>query len=353
MELNTNDNGTSFFNLNFVTEAFRKFKQFHVNSLRGNTYEKTNSIYVTLSIKKSAPFLEEIYTNYINNIFNLFFSVYITESEIKKIKNINSFFEVFTEFAKISMPAFPITKSNYILHKACDPAINGLVISFETDKDTVQLEKKVSTYIQDTNFEKFLINVKRFGFYVDKNFPWKIIADLESPFMKEEAKRYGMFSTDEIFSKGYHVAYYSDLDDLKVILYSFWNAYIRNVSFSAEQKEIPDCKNLFGQVNTLAKISQENFNKQYSQNWFIRMYIFLKLLENKSNVTQNEFENIYQESIYLNQFVDEKNCLDYIHRKIKEIKTATINQEFLTTPEQFVKLLQEKQKVYPLPSINF
>ena len=107
-------------------------------------------------------------------------------------------------------------------------SINGLTISFDNTKPTADYKRKANEYIANPEFDHFLASAAKFGFFVDKNFPYSIVADLESPIMRSYAKKRGYFSLNEIFDKCYFKAYTADLESLKNVVLMFWNSYAHN-----------------------------------------------------------------------------------------------------------------------------
>lgn len=351
--LNSNPNNISYLNMIFVIDAFRDMKNYHEQFLTGNKFANNSSFYVNLSIQKGCVVLDEAYTSYFNSLFNIFLNTYLTDERKKLIKNFSSFIEFFISFIKLIAKTSPITRSSFIKSIYCDLAINGLIINFDTSALFSDTRKKADIYTSDPNFNSFLETAKRFGFLVDRNAPWRMIADLQSPVMRDYYNAYGFKTIDELLNIGYHVAYYSDLDVLKTIITSVWNVFTLENPIYVNQKQGTGCINLFAQLSELSQISVETFDKTYNQNWLIRLYMFIKYHELDLKFNQKIFDNFYYEATKLVDYSSIEICLDFINSKFESLSTRTKQKiDSLTSKEEAVKLLAEKQLPFQ-EGINF
>jgi len=354
MAYNSNDNSVSFKNLLFVVDAFQDMKKYHKNFITQNKFDINSSAYVSLDIKGAAKDLDSLFVDYHNKIFNIFLNTYLTPDRQLQIKDFISFVNVFLKFIKVVAQYSPFNRSSFIKSRICSSTISGLTIDFDEPPTFSDTKLKADKYISDPNFEPFLESAKRFGFFVDRNAPWRIVADLDSPALKNYYRRYNFENVDSVINNCYHVAYYSDIEVLKNVLVSFWNSYANNVGLSISQRETSGCSSLFAEITSFNQIDVATFEKVYSKNWLIRVYLFIKCFENGLSITQNAFEIIYREAIKLNEHVDENNMLDYIDRKMQELssrgKSRTLN---LTTPDEMIKMLGEQKQPSIAEGINF
>ena len=283
-------------------------------------------------------------------------------------KNINFVVDAFTDLKKYhlglqntnkleknaSIYYNPFTRSNFIKNKICSPNISGLNIDFSNSLNYSNLTLKADTFLSDTNFDVFYDSAKRFGFYIDRNVPWRIVADLESPIMKEYYRRYGINSSDELINNFYHLAEYSDLEVMKNVIVSLWNTYASENPTNVELKQQQNCSSLFVEISSLNQIDVETFDKYYNISWILRLYIFIRIKEEKVKLTQTQFDILHAESLKINTYVDEKNAIDYISRKLKELILLNGQKtEQLTTQDSFVKMVSSNLSLMPSEGINF
>ena len=86
------------------------------------------------------------------------------------------------------------------------------------DLESVKFEK----FIKSPNFEFYLLAAAKHGFFVDKNAPWRLVANLNSPRMKEYMSLNNL-SISNVFDTCFVKTYKYDLQNLRLYLNSFMN----------------------------------------------------------------------------------------------------------------------------------
>jgi hypothetical protein len=354
LSFTTNQESTNHKNLVFVSDAFNDFKKYHLSLKDTNKLTNNNSIYTNLTVRKSLNDATDQYIVFINRLYEVFYDTFLTVKYKSKLKNFSSFIPYFLKFIKIISEISPITRSQFIKSRVCDSNLSGLIIDFDTSLNYASYKIKSDKYISDPNFEVFLDSAKRFGFFVDRNAPWKIVADLESPVMKDYYKKYNMSNLDEVFNTCYHIAYYTDIPTLINTLISFWNLTASQEGFTSEKTESKNCSSLFVSVNSLNQITEEVFYRNYSEEWILRLYAYVRILESRINITQRNFEIIYSESIKINKYKSRDSAVDYINRKIDDFAAQNKKPKIvLTKPEDLVRLLSSQLTSEAVGDITF
>ena len=336
-------------NINFVADAFADFKKYQQElSKKSNINNQT--IFTKLNAEKTTESLPDLYLQYLKKTYQIFVDQYVTENIKKEILDVSSFINYFIKYIKIISLVSPITRSAFIKSRFCPTSINGLTIFLDSVTQDADYEKKANRYAANPEFDHFIITASKFGFFVDKNYPYKIVADLESPYMKAYAKMRGYFTIDQIFEQCYFKAYTADLEALKNMAIIFWNTYAAN----NKAQIVNNKNNLSTEVIQYNELTTETFEQFYNINWQIRLYLFVRILEEKINTTQNKFENLYQEAIKINKYSDITNCLTYINQKILELlPTEEQIPNHLTAPDLTVRLLKNQIEPLPVSGINF
>ena len=80
---------------------------------------------------------------------------------------------------KIYLKDFPITRSGFCLSSHNDVKSSGLII--ELTKLNHNLDSYKGEIIQTLEFKCFLDLAYSYGFYVDKNAPWRLMSNLDDP----------------------------------------------------------------------------------------------------------------------------------------------------------------------------
>jgi hypothetical protein len=350
----SNSNGVTHKNLLFVVDAFKEMKKYQ-QDLSKNNKSKNTSIYSQLNVRESTSNVANLYIDYLNKLYVIFRDNILNQAAVKKdIKNISSFIQYFVKFIKIMTKISVFNRSTFIKSKFVPQSINGLKISLDTVGNNLDYRTISNNYIDNPEFDLFIETAGKFGFYVDKNHPWMMVADLESPVMQKYAENYGLMSVDQIFSTCYYTAYTADLESLKNVILSFWNSFAASQGDTTTDNKIVGCKNVFVEISTLNQLNIETFEQYFNVNWQLRMYLYTRILEERLDVTQNKFESLHQESCTINKFYDTEKSLLFINEKISELRSLNSKQpEMLTTPDAVVKLLSSQITALPVEGINF
>ena len=166
----------------FVAEAFDDFRTYYVST----TLDK--KVDFPLFIDQVIPKIgymsfDDQYQNYVASSMNEYASLVL--------ENISSFDQFNDELYKVlraNISKFPVTKSGFLLSEQCPINVSGLcvelaVLDFNSDSEKAKLfdTKEFQCYAEVANV---------YGFYIDKNAPWRLIANLQSNAMKQYIDRY-------------------------------------------------------------------------------------------------------------------------------------------------------------------
>lgn len=338
-------------NLPFVADAFMALKSFQEEPIR-KLRIAGNSIYSRIDPVESTTNVHDHYTVFLNQINNICADFLLKNS--LSIKNVNDFIYYFAGFIKIITKATIINRTSFIVSKHCPQSVNGLRISIFNGEDDLPAFYKATNFVNHPEFEKFLELVSRFGFYVDRNFPWVLVADLESYAMKKYLNKYNIETTQQIFTDMYHKADEVDIESLTNVVLAFWNTFASRVGGSQKNIREVKCLNLFKEINTYNQLTYENFTKYFNINLQIRMYLFTRVLEERLNITQSRFENIFEECRTINKYFGMQKCMEFINSKIKELIDASKPEAVnLTSAEEVIKMLSRQKPDIPTEGINF
>jgi hypothetical protein len=168
--------------LNFVTDSFVKFRKEYLEKINNSTLGFPP--FLDGLIPKSGYLdFEEIYGSYLSYSIIKYSS--FLESN-KEIKDFSSFLCVLTENLLEQLQFFPVTKSGYVLSRHNDIKSTGLVI--ELAKLDYNLDFNKGELVQSPDFQCYLELAASNGFFIDKNAPWRMMADLDSTAMKSQIR---------------------------------------------------------------------------------------------------------------------------------------------------------------------
>ncbi len=341
-------------NIKFVVDAFKDMKAFQERLLKKGR-SANSSIYSVLNVKESTIDFSSKYHTFLGKIYNIFINDYMTDIIRQDTKNIFDFFKHFIIFAKIMCKITVLNRSAFLKSKHTPQSVNGLRISLENPDPNTSVFIKGNNFIGNPEFDLFIETASKFGFLIDKNYPWVLVADIESVSMKKYIRKYNITDTENLFDTFYHKAYTADLESLKHVLIGFWNGYAASFASTAILKENLDCKKYFYEPNHAKQIDSNMFDVILGANWLIRMYALIRVLEEKLNITQNQFEIIFQEACKINKISTEEKALLYINKKLLEysVSEQAIISDNLTNPDIIVRLMKEQSATVINETINF
>ncbi len=127
------------------------------------------------------------YHNYMTNIlFPVFSNTFMSLSERENsTKDFGTFLNTFTEFSNtVLQEVGPLTFSGFLESGLTSPFTTGLVIEVSYDDHNDDFNK-LKTFFYDENFELVSKICTQYGFSIDKNAPWRFVADIGSEAMQE------------------------------------------------------------------------------------------------------------------------------------------------------------------------
>ena len=181
------DSDIPLFAINFVADAWRDFVD-KLQELAEKGILDPDGPYANIRAKKAFRSVTSDYHGYMTEVvYPLFTEAYLGsfEQENKRIRGVDSFLKIFTNFVnEYTESSGPITISGFIESSFCSSLNSGLVISTSEDDHNNDFTKS-EKYMLDENFDLVSSVATYYGFGIDQNAPWRFVADLSSPAMKE------------------------------------------------------------------------------------------------------------------------------------------------------------------------
>lgn len=183
------DNNTNVFVLNFVANAFRDFELYMNLNLRSKLADDEGVFKKRVSIAAAWKDYGEIQASLDEKNYNAFVTkVLKDQNRHAQITNIEDFMELFFNFYIGNIiDTIPFTTEGLIQYGFIGPRSSGLCIEIgsENRSDGYDLFRK---YVNNVNFKTYAMTAAKFGFLVDKNLPYRLVANLGSPKMIAYAK---------------------------------------------------------------------------------------------------------------------------------------------------------------------
>ena len=308
--------------LNFVADAYKDFRVEFKNEY-GKKIKEDKFFSTDWGAKKSFESPHIFYDKRMKDVTDVFIKQNLFAKNNKNlVKNIDDFVRIFfNDFYPSMGKKMPITKSGLISSKYYNPATTGLCIEIASDDAGLDYVK-FNKFIKSLNFEFYLLLAAKYGFFVDRNTPWRLVANLNSPKMKQYMAKYS-FSKDAVFDTCFVQTYKYDIQNLKVYIWQMYESfltispnYVKNIPVFGTLK-CPPYKQDDKELVPREKITYDLFQSKYSDSFWLKTYYRIKLdevgVKQSSFLLTKELKKI--EEIY--NSLDFEQTLDYVNDRIK------------------------------------
>ena len=246
-------------------------------------------------------------------------------------ENFDDFVKQFYDVIKFVSEEIRFTLPGYVKSFANSPLTTGLAIEVASNVKYTSDDEKVSKFVTDPNWQFFVQTCNSYGFMVDLNTPWRIVADLDSEIMRAYSFRYGYGTALAVLDGAYTPAYVqhfrSFIDDLisvydRVRTRSYIKTYVCDDG-SVKTKRIES--KVYDRTALL---------KEYGFDYFLKQFITLRLHEEMPNSDQSYVNEIIREvmgfsstslqgkleqfEILINKEVDKIGSYNYIIKQVRE-----------------------------------
>ena len=310
----------------FIAEAFENLRNEYKNSAMMN---KAHDMFTEPALKEIKAMrghldVHQEHRAYFQKFHDLFTLKFLKEkNREEKMRSFHDYLRLFVEAAESIMPHFPLTKTGYVLSHNCSNRISGLMIEIDNAPAGNEYIKH-KNYINNGNFNMYRNYARKHGFLLDKNVPWRLIADITTIEMKKYMAEAGI-STDDIFKKYYEKVHHHDIETLKVELYEFYKQYVQ--VYPSFQKITPTRHSTKACLISRKQISEIEFEQKYGDDFWIKLYLHLRVKENSINMGQTQFESKVRNAQKLLKYKGLTEAVDYINMETRRFTERTFEGE--------------------------
>ena len=309
------------FAVNFVADAFDDFALYYKSMIETgkiNTSDKTLGSLNPVRGWTSPHNLHE-------RVFQVFYEAFVAEylvngRRLHKIKNFHDFLIAargyFREFAN----SYPFTRSGITRSIYMDPACSGLMIElgkYDSSDDAI----KVSDFWSSPNFDKYKKTAEHFGFRVDKNSPWRLVANLTSRRMERYMGRYNIAPT-QVFDALYTKTNTIDLDMIKVHLLNTYNNLVATkpsgIELVVPGENCSTTATVKSRKFVRRPMSFDGLQEKYSQAFWYDFYYELRLLEESVDIGSIDTMKAAREAESVEKAFDNRTGVAYIEDLVQE-----------------------------------
>ena len=364
----TTSDDKSRFALNFVAQAYNEMFQAMVDDQIFSKAMAPDSPFNNFTVSKSWTSVYNRYHKYIKDVFSIMVEQFSEGPISNKITNfqdfLDQFFGVFFDY--MMQNKMPLTLSGFVGSRLSPSNTGGLLV--EISKATYANDKvKFASFINDPSFKLFHNYARKYGFVIDKNIPWRLVANLKSEYMRDkmnqdhgvfykpsslicfgsrqmfergDQEKYGnnakgspYWSLTELFADEYSLqsgislrsifdtyyfrTYELDMKFLKTYLTQMYRSL---VSQSPVYKTYQTCKG--GQRKRIKKKRlglAENAEQSYNvKDFWLDYYFMIRIAETGASFNRNEIKLILSETKKVYALRGELKALNFLNRKLKK-----------------------------------
>ena len=314
--------------LDFVVEAFRDFKRIANRKMLDGCLPVENlngseEPYIG-PFKPKRAFRSTIsgYSKRLNSLYPLFVEAYLLgRNQYQEVLDFDSFIKGFRYFLRHAVAGrYALNLSNYALSPSCCVLNTGLAIDISDDLSAGSDVAKEKNFIDNPRLKFYMNLAQEYGFYIDKNVPWRLVANLGSPIMQNYIVKHfpSYMGTDSLFEEYFQSAVYKDIDIIKNYMVSYYNRLVAN----RPVEMVPNNSNTCFIRHDRHRITKQQVFEQYNDDYWIETYVELRSLESTIGYDHQAVQFIIKNAQDLAKKVDNTRAIDYIDYKFRGVTSA-------------------------------
>tara|TARA_R110002110_G_scaffold203864_1_gene415065 strand:- start:13 stop:1347 length:1335 start_codon:yes stop_codon:yes gene_type:complete len=262
--------------IEFVADAFNDMLKEYKKALISNKLIQGEN-FDALKPKTSYVDPKALHSSLIKKKYKVFLRYLKTEKKDDKIFNIKTFLKYLYEYLEDSAHGVPVTLTGFVKSNLCPMNVSGLVIDLASTSH-MHDKKKVKEYIESPNFCFFASVALNYGFSIDYNAPWRLVADLNSPAMQKYMSNRHISNHITTFGYYYEPAHYSGYEEFKNSAFKMYNSYVRKRSLITLTYR---CKTgrLKQKLIKRSRITRAEFDNLFDDQYWIEKYIKIRNIE--------------------------------------------------------------------------
>jgi len=308
------------FALNFVADAWSSLVE-RMIELKNKGQVATSSPFYKIRAHTGYISLGAIYDKHIKeNLYIPMSEMYLSGRRKRKADSFNGFMGVASTLFRHIASESPITRCGFIESNLAPIGTSGLVIEIAPPEGHSEDYGKSDTYIDDETFEVFAAFAAQEGFYIDKNAPWRLVANLNSDAMRKHIATYD--SPEYVLYDGvfYDYAHHLDMNSLKHYLYGMYQAFQEANPYVFGSKQNCQGDTVPVSYERLPTTFADEFGTEvssgnYGPKWSLMNYYHLRLLERGEVRPAQHHSSALRDILDTYLATDYETALDYLQQE--------------------------------------
>ena len=310
--LSTNSQQSNMRALNFVVDAFEDMSQKFKQSINQGRIDDSDQYLSNLKAYTGFVDPKISYRNYISH-YRLNLKNFI-KSQKKQISKFEDMVEILMEALSQNYLTDPFTFPAFIKSNRTPPTISGLVIeiaNLNKSNDNLKNER----FFESRNWDFYLNMARNYGFQVDSDVPWRLVADIGSAEMLQYAARYGVTRTNEVLDVYFDnssISYFLNFPEFMYNLYNYLKPNFLYDSYDSNGVMVPTIK------QPRVYNSFESFMNEYGDDYFTELYCTLRYMEEENRTPNSEIEKTISNIIETQGIVGKSEAISIFEKTINK-----------------------------------
>ena len=325
--------------VNFVADAWADLKSYVVNSVASGKINNDDSLYGGFDAVKGWESVHSLYHEWNSVFYEVFSGSFMNSVRDQRIVNFKGFVGVYLEFVDKMTIRFPQSRENWITSNWCTPLCSGLII--EIEKAPYGEDEIKSKFINDRSFQYISQVARKFGFKIDKNAPWRFVADLDSEKMKSYMKKYDLDSAKDLYKKFYYNSYYYEYDVFKHYVWSWYNAYVTANPMSNKVKARKTNTQTTLILEEREQLTEEEAFEKYPEQLWVRLYAYVRAKETHRKWNQARFNKVVKRIIDFWRIKGRRTAMKFLQKSVKQGPENLFSLKKHLTKEQLSSIMED------------
>ena len=313
--------------LDFVADAFERLViEYEKNSMQANRIAE-DSVHLNRLVAHSGRHdVARTYDKHVGSISKTFLSyAALQKPEADKIFSFDKFVPFFMNYLiSLSERGAALTYSSYLIGKRSTPMASGLCIEVSPLGHSND-QKKSEFFLNDPNFYIYKTLAASQGFAVDKNAPWRLVADIASNKMLEfAAKRSpGITKTDDVLDYYFEDTRYArdEFEDFKKMMVRVYNLFVTSNPIVKKRVMGAD-NNVYTDVSKRKKEYFESVTSRIGNDFWYEKFVKIKNIELDLGYSDQEVKNMANNAADLEKSLDRSRAVGYIIKRMTPIVSS-------------------------------
>ena len=272
--------------------------------------------------KKAYVGYHGVYLKHVRKVFDIFLNTYALNNEQRYggLVNFSQFADAFVDFNMLS--GIAIMPSSFIKTRACDPFVSGLMFAIADQPADVD-QGKYDNFLNSFNSTFYRKMATKYGFSIDINKPWTLVADLGSPAMQPYLEKYMSDpSQAAFFANFYDRAFIDDIEVFQTQFLTFYNAFA-----SSRSRKVTVTEEDGHKIKRTYKRQPKTMDEllaAYDDYFWVDLYLRIKVSELEPDTVESAKYSEMKE--YSKTLLEKKGSLAAVEYIVNELKRYASSQ---------------------------